>query len=370
MAIAVVALLSRLHFAWFPVPEVVQNLPAHAHRLPTRSATGTRSRRWWRSASRSRSTRRPARARCIWRAAAAGCVPLLALCAFLTASRGGVIELVLGVRRCSSRSPPIACPSSRSTLVCGAGSALLVAAADQRPAVRDGLRTALAAHQGNQLIVIAVAVASASALLVYAIALVERHVERPRWLVLSRRQRDGAVAASASCVALVAFVAAGGPASSPRVEPVQDRRRTVRRQRRQRLAAPPERLRQGPLPVLAGGGAGRRAAPAHRHRRRHVRLLVGARRHDLRRIRRRTPTRSTCRRSASSATPASLLIGAFIAWILALRDVGGDPRARPRPAARAGRGDGRRRRLRVLGGGRVDLADPGAAGRRCSSSPP
>jgi len=91
----------------------------------------------------------------------------------------------------------------------GAGSALLIAAANQRAAVREGLRSPLAAHQGNELIGIAIAVAFAVALLVAAIVLVERHVERPRLLVISRRQLARLTMAGL-LVAVVAFIAAGG----------------------------------------------------------------------------------------------------------------------------------------------------------------
>jgi tetratricopeptide (TPR) repeat protein len=101
-------------------------------------------------------------------------------------------------------------PKLAVTLVCAGGSALLVAAANQRPAVRDGLRSALAAHQGDQLIAITVAVAVGVALIVYAITLVEHHVERPRWLVLSRAIAS-TLAGLGAAVALAVFLVAGGP---------------------------------------------------------------------------------------------------------------------------------------------------------------
>ncbi|MGD0981787.1 MAG: O-antigen ligase family protein, partial [Solirubrobacteraceae bacterium] len=82
-------------------------------------------------------------------------------------------------------------------------------AANQRAAVREGLRSPLAAHQGNELIAIAIAVALAVALLVGAIVLVERHVERPRLLLISRQKLTRLTMASL-LVAVVAFVAAGG----------------------------------------------------------------------------------------------------------------------------------------------------------------
>jgi len=86
---------------------------------------------------------------------------------------------------------------------------LLIAAANQRAALREGLRSSLAAHQGNEVIAIAVAVALAVALLVAAIVLVERHIERPSLLVISRR-RLTQITAAGLLVAAIAFIAAGG----------------------------------------------------------------------------------------------------------------------------------------------------------------
>jgi tetratricopeptide (TPR) repeat protein len=209
VAIATIALLSRLHFAWFAVPEVAQTLPTYAHKLSYPLG-------YWNALAALMAIGIPlllhaatgARAM-ILRALAGGGVPILALCAFLTVSRGGAIAAVLGVLVFLALAPD-RLPKLAVALVCGGGSALLVAAANQRPAVRDGLRSALAAHQGDQLIAIAAAVAIGVAFVVYAIALLERHVERPRLLVLSRA-RVGAFAGAAVVVALAVFLAAGGP---------------------------------------------------------------------------------------------------------------------------------------------------------------
>ncbi len=208
-AVATIAVLSRLHFAWFAVPEVVQNLPGSAHRLSyplgywnalaalvaigiplaLYAATGART--------------------LVCRAVAAASVPLLALCVYLTASRGGVVEVALGVLLFLALAPD-RLPKLVLTLMCAAGSALLIGAADQRSAVRDGLRTPLAAHQGDQLIAVSIAVMLGVALLAYAIALIERHFERPRWLTVTRRRATTATLVAA-IVALALFAAAGGP---------------------------------------------------------------------------------------------------------------------------------------------------------------
>jgi hypothetical protein len=93
--------------------------------------------------------------------------------------------------------------------VSGAGTALLIAAANQRAAVRDGLRSTLAAQQGNELLWIAVAVAVSVGLLVMAVGLIERHAVRPPALTFSRR-RATAVGSVAFVLAVVAFTALGG----------------------------------------------------------------------------------------------------------------------------------------------------------------
>jgi hypothetical protein len=208
VAIAAVAILSRIRFEWFSIPQVDVALPSSTKRLSypieywnalaalmaigipvlLYGATGART--------------------LIARAAATAALPLLALCAFLTASRGGVIEIAVGLVVFLALAPNRLSKLAIAATA-GAGSALLVAAADQRAAVREGLRSALAAHQGNQLLAITIAVLAGVALLGAAVVLVERHVERPRLLTISRRQLTR-LSVAGVLVALVAFFAAGG----------------------------------------------------------------------------------------------------------------------------------------------------------------
>jgi len=144
----------------------------------------------------------------LWRAVAGTAVPLLGLCAFLTVSRGGTIAIALGVVvfvvLVADRLAALAVVA-----VTGGGSALLIAAADQRSAVRDGLRSALAAHQGNELLAVAAATAVGVGLLVVAVGLVERHAQRPAMLIVSRR-RAATLAAGAVVLAAAVATAAGG----------------------------------------------------------------------------------------------------------------------------------------------------------------
>jgi len=206
--VAVVALLSRLHFQWFSPPAIAQAVPDAARRLAYPL-------NYWNALADLMAIGIPLtlRAACgarsmLWRAIAGATVPLLGLCAFLTVSRGGTIAIAVGVVvfvvLVADRLAVIGVVT-----VSGAGTALLIAAANQRAAVRDGLRSTLAAHQGNELLAVAVAVAVGVGLLVMAVGLIERHAVRPQALTFSRR-RAATVAAVTLVLALVVFTAAGG----------------------------------------------------------------------------------------------------------------------------------------------------------------
>jgi hypothetical protein len=209
VAIAAIAVLSRLRFEWFAAPQTAQFLKGSLRRLSyplnywnalaalvvmgipvlLHAATGART--------------------LAARALAAAAIPLLALTTFLTVSRGGAIAVVIGLVVFVLLAPD-RFPKLLVIAVTSAGSALLIAAANQRAAVRNGLRTALAHHQGNQLLTITVVVMIAVGLLVAALALAERHLERPQ-LLLPTRRRTTTVSASVLLVAVIVFALAGGP---------------------------------------------------------------------------------------------------------------------------------------------------------------
>ena len=206
--VAAVALLSRLHFQWFSTPALNQALPSSTRKL-------SYPLNYWNALADLMAVGIPLtlRAACgartmLWRAIAGATVPLLGLCAFLTVSRGGTIAIAVGVVvfvvLVADRLPAIGVVA-----VSGAGTALLIAAANQRAALRDGLRSTLAAHQGNELLGIAVAVAVGVGLLVMAVGLIERHAVRPRALTFSRRQAT-VIGAAAFILAVGVFTAVGG----------------------------------------------------------------------------------------------------------------------------------------------------------------
>jgi hypothetical protein len=208
VVVGTLALLSRLRFEWFATPAVAQALPSSTRKL-------SYPLNYWNALADLMAIGMPLtlRAACgarsmLWRAVAGAAVPLLGLCAFLTVSRGGAIAVAVGVVVF------VALVADRLAVigvvaVTGAGTALLIAAANQRAAVRDGLRTTLAAHQGNELLAIAAAIAVGVALLVTAVGLIERHAVRPRLLTFSRR-RAATIATAGAVLALAVFAAAGG----------------------------------------------------------------------------------------------------------------------------------------------------------------
>jgi hypothetical protein len=207
VAVAVVALLSRLRFEWFSPPQTAQFLQGTARKL-------SYPLNYWNALAALMAMGLPlmlqiatAARSLLARALGSAGIPLLALCVFLTDSRGGAIEvaiaLVVFVLLVPARLAKLVIVA-----ICLGGSALLIAAANQRTAIRDGLRNALAHHQGDQLLVIAIAVMVAVGLLVAAFSLLERHALR---LPSLSRSHTTQLAAAGLLICVAAFIVAGGP---------------------------------------------------------------------------------------------------------------------------------------------------------------
>jgi O-Antigen ligase len=147
--------------------------------------------------------------RLVVQAIAAGAIPMVVLCGYLTFSRGAAIEATGGVLLflvlTNDRLPKLL-----SGLFMLAGSAVLIAGAVHRSAVENGLLNAAARDQGRQLLIAVLLVCAATALVHAAIALAVRHGTRPSWLSVApaaaRRLLLGAVA-----IGLVAAFALGAP---------------------------------------------------------------------------------------------------------------------------------------------------------------
>src|SRR5918994_7611932 len=206
--VAALALLSRLHPAWFPSNDVARLIPNVKARL-------NYPLNYWNGLAAFTAMGIPlvlvaaARARYIaLQALAAAAVPAMALTAYYTFSRGGMLEvgvalvvlLILYPRRLALL--PTLVPAA-------AGSAILIAAARQRGALDDGLRNAAAHSQGNEMLALVLVVCAGAALVQVAIALAARYQVGPR-LRISWKVAVPAVAVAA-LAALAIALAAGAP---------------------------------------------------------------------------------------------------------------------------------------------------------------
>jgi O-antigen ligase len=142
-------------------------------------------------------------------AAAAGAIPLVVLCAYLTFSRGGALEvtgaLIVFIALAPDRIPKLA-----TGFAAAAGGAALIAGAVHRGALEQGLTGATARHQGATLLIAIVLVCAGVALAQVGIGLGVRHGTPARWLVISRRRARAATLAAIALAVLIALLA-GAP---------------------------------------------------------------------------------------------------------------------------------------------------------------
>jgi O-antigen ligase len=142
-------------------------------------------------------------------AAAAAAIPILALCAYLTASRGGAIVIgiavIVFIVLASGRLWKLA-----TILVSAGGSAALIAGAKHRGAIQNGLTNHAAVLQGKQLLLTIVLVCAGVAVAQIGIGLAARHGTLPRFLRPTRR-RAAFLTAGFLVVLVAAALAAGVP---------------------------------------------------------------------------------------------------------------------------------------------------------------
>lgn len=213
--VAALALLSRLHPAWFPADETARFFGASRLNSPLN---------YWNGVAAFVAMGVPlmvhlaaSARRLVPRMLAAAALPVLAGTIYLTFSRGGWIELgaaiVVLMALSTGRVWRLA------TLAIGAaGGGLLIAAIHQRPAIDQGLlSTAGGRAGGSELIAIALVVCAGVALLQGAVVLLEDHVEAGRAMSPGRaflpRAPTARVVLAILAVTFVAgvFVLAGGP---------------------------------------------------------------------------------------------------------------------------------------------------------------
>jgi len=142
-------------------------------------------------------------------AAAAGSLPLLALCGYLTFSRGGAAASAIAVLAFLALAPN-RIPKLATTLLAAAGSAVLIVGAVHRSAIVRGLYGHAATVEGRQLLVAIVFVCGAVAIAQVGIGLAGRHGTPPRLLRVSPG-RARLLLAGAVAFALVAAVGVRAP---------------------------------------------------------------------------------------------------------------------------------------------------------------
>jgi O-Antigen ligase len=208
--IAVVALLSRLHPAWFSdAAQTVESLKGDRSRLSYPLG-------YWNAVAALVAIGLPlvlyiacSSRHVVARALAAAALPAMALTIYFTFSRGGTLAAAIAVLAyltlTRDRLPKLA-----TVLLAAVGAAILIVGAHQRGALDSGLATALAHKQGDQILAMTLIVCAAVGLLQTALALYPRFGRRPAWTRPSRGRSRAIVAALIVGVLLVAAVA-GAP---------------------------------------------------------------------------------------------------------------------------------------------------------------
>lgn len=208
--VSLVALLSRLHPAWFPGADQTATILSDSRERLSYPIN------YWNGLAALIAIVIPLVlqiATCarltVFRALAAAALPAMALTVFFTLSRGGIATAILALAVFLAFSAD-RLPKLGTLLLAGAGGAILVAAAFQRDALRHGLLDSAAHRQGDEMLAITLGVCLVVGLAQAAISLVLRRRVRPRWTLVSRRQSlAGAVAGL--LLVLVAAAALGAP---------------------------------------------------------------------------------------------------------------------------------------------------------------
>ncbi len=209
--VVVLAVLSRLHPAWFPANTLGTFLPGIeierrlVYPLGYSSAVGA-----FAAIAIPLLLGATASARSlITQAAAAAALPLAGFALYLTTSGVGLVTGVVAIAAFFILAPD-RLPKLGTAALGGAGTLLLAIGLVNRPALDRGLVNAALERQGDELLLIAIAVCAAVALAQTGIGLAVRFGERPRWLGIQRRQALLATG-MAVLIAIPIMLAAGLP---------------------------------------------------------------------------------------------------------------------------------------------------------------
>ena len=208
--VAVVALLSRLHPAWFPdADETVRFLTSQRFRLAYPLG-------YWNGVASLTAIGLPlvlyvacSARHILARALAAAALPAMALTVYFTFSRGGTLAAIVALAVFLALAHD-RLPKAATLLTAGIGAAILIAAAHQRDALDSGLGDSLAHSQGDQLLAMTLGVCAGVGLVQAGLSIALRYGRRPAWTKPSRRLSLAAVAGTIAVLVIVGL-AAGGP---------------------------------------------------------------------------------------------------------------------------------------------------------------
>jgi hypothetical protein len=208
--VALVALLSRLHPAWFPAShETAQFLSSGRERL-------SYPLNYWNGLAALIAIGLPLLlqvATCAKtvavRAVAAAALPAIALAAFLTLSRGGIAAALVALAVFFAFAPD-RLPKLFTALLAGAGGMVLIVLTTHRDALQHALLNDTAHHQGNEVLVFTLVVCLVVGLLQAGFSAAVVQGKRPSWTVVPQHRARMAVAVAA-LVVLVAAVAFDAP---------------------------------------------------------------------------------------------------------------------------------------------------------------
>jgi O-Antigen ligase len=204
--VAVVALLSRLHPAWFPTShETARFLSSGRERL-------SYPLNYWNGLAGLIAIGAPlllqvatcARSLAI-RAVAAAALPAIALAAFFTLSRGGIAAAFIALAVFLAFAPD-RLPKLFTALIAGVGGVALIATASHRDALQHGFLNETAHQQGNEMLVLTLVVCLVVGLVQAGTSAALLKGLRPRWTVVSRHRSRLAVVGAALVVLLAAVV--------------------------------------------------------------------------------------------------------------------------------------------------------------------
>ena len=205
--VGILALLSRLHPAWFPPNEVAEFVPATASRISyplgywngvaALIALGVPLLLWLATAARSIAAR----------AAAAAALPPLLLAVYFTLSRGGAIDLAVGAGVLLILHPR-RLQLLATIVIAGLGGLLLIALSSGRDALQAGLLDDAARSQGDQMLLATIGVSIVAALAQGGLALAARR-GRLRWPSVARPALALQIAAGVALVAVAVALVAG-----------------------------------------------------------------------------------------------------------------------------------------------------------------